>query len=264
MLLDMPVCKTFSQISRHVSVFQFMHRAKIPLPRYEEIRLRFEEAILSGAWPPGRRVPSERELVEEYGCARMTVNRALSALASAGLIVRRRRSGSFVATLNAQKSVGEIHDIEADVLKSGRHYHYVMLSRTIRAATKADIVRIGVKPAQQILAIKGLHFAAARPHVAEDRLVNLSAVPAMGRVDFRLISPGKWLFNEAPWSFGKHSIRAVSATPSDARRLDIAPGSPCLLVERTTWQARTPITAVRLLYPGDQHELIAEFSPSSQ
>ncbi|MGD9921668.1 MAG: histidine utilization repressor [Pseudorhodoplanes sp.] len=239
-------------------------RAKSSLPRYEEIRRRFEEAILSGAWPAGRRVPSERELVEEYGCARMTVNRALSALASAGLIVRRRRSGSFVATLNAQKSVGEIHDIEADVLKSGRHYRYLLLSRAVRRATSADRARIGVRSGQQILAVKGLHFAAGRPHVAEDRLVNLSAVPDIRSVDFNLISPGKWLFNEAPWSFGKHSIRAVCASAAEARQLDIASGSACLLVERMTWQGSTPITAVRLLYPGDQHELIAEFSPSSQ
>lgn len=239
-------------------------RAKSALPRYEEIRRRFEEAILSGVWPAGRRIPPERELVEEYGCARMTVNRALSELASAGLIVRRRRSGSFVATLNAQKSVGEIHDIEADVLKSGRHYRYLMLSRAVRRATRADCARMAVQPGRQVLAVKGLHFAAGRPHVAEDRLVNLSVVPQMARVDFNLISPGKWLFNEAPWSFGKHSIRAVCATMAEAKQLDVAPASPCLLIERMTWHGSRPVTSVRLLCPGDQHELIAEFSPSSR
>ena len=51
---------------------------------------------MSGEWAPGHRIPFEHELATEYGCSRMTVNKALSQLARAGLIERRRRSGSFV------------------------------------------------------------------------------------------------------------------------------------------------------------------------
>ena len=72
--------------------------ADLHLPRYAEIRRALEEAIMSGAWRPGRRVPSEHALMEQFGCSRMTVNKALSALAEAGLILRKRRSGSFVAS----------------------------------------------------------------------------------------------------------------------------------------------------------------------
>jgi GntR family histidine utilization transcriptional repressor len=41
----------------------------------------------------------------------MTVNKALSQLAKAGLIERRRRSGSFVRRPRSQAAVLEIHDI---------------------------------------------------------------------------------------------------------------------------------------------------------
>jgi cytochrome c-type biogenesis protein CcmF len=56
---------------------------------HQRIRADIQERILSGAWPPGHRVPAEHELMAEYGCSRMTVNKALSALAAAGLIDRR-------------------------------------------------------------------------------------------------------------------------------------------------------------------------------
>ena len=50
-----------------------------------------EGRILSGEWPPGYRIPFEHELTAQYGCSRMTVNKALSALVKKGLIERRRR-----------------------------------------------------------------------------------------------------------------------------------------------------------------------------
>ncbi|MDZ4372108.1 MAG: GntR family transcriptional regulator, partial [Phenylobacterium sp.] len=55
-------------------------------PLHQRIRGDIEARIRSGEWPPGYRVPFEAELMTEYGCARMTVSKAMSALADAGLI----------------------------------------------------------------------------------------------------------------------------------------------------------------------------------
>ncbi|MET3238677.1 DNA-binding FadR family transcriptional regulator [Bradyrhizobium japonicum] len=59
---------------------------------YKRIRADIENRILTGEWPPGHRIPFEHELVARYGCSRMTVNKALSELAQADLIERRRRA----------------------------------------------------------------------------------------------------------------------------------------------------------------------------
>ncbi|GAA3654151.1 UTRA domain-containing protein [Nonomuraea antimicrobica] len=56
-----------------------------------------EARIRSGQWGPGTRIPTEAGLCEEFGVSRITVQRALRDLADAGLIVRFRRRGSFVA-----------------------------------------------------------------------------------------------------------------------------------------------------------------------
>ena len=55
---------------------------------------RYRGQDLVGHWPPGHRVPFEHELMETYSCSRMTVNKVMSALADAGLVVRRRRAGT--------------------------------------------------------------------------------------------------------------------------------------------------------------------------
>ena len=78
---------------------------------HQRIRADIEKRILKGAWRPGHRIPFEHELMEQYGCARMTVNKAISSLVATGLIVRRRRVGSFVAEPRAHSAVLEIPDI---------------------------------------------------------------------------------------------------------------------------------------------------------
>ena len=83
---------------------------------HQRISLDLEANIRSGAWPPGFRIPFEHELTAQYGCARATVNKAVSALVAAGLIERRRRAGSFVARPHLQSAVLEIPDIQADAL----------------------------------------------------------------------------------------------------------------------------------------------------
>ena len=67
---------------------------------YATVKASLRERIARGGWQPGVRLPSERELVQEFGCARMTVHRALRELEEEGLIERRQGSGSFVAELH--------------------------------------------------------------------------------------------------------------------------------------------------------------------
>ena len=53
---------------------------------HQRISLDLEANIRSGAWPPGFRIPFEHELTAQYGFARATVNKAVSALVAVGLI----------------------------------------------------------------------------------------------------------------------------------------------------------------------------------
>jgi DNA-binding FadR family transcriptional regulator len=55
------------------------------------------EAIETGRWAPGRKMPTERELSSEFGIARNTVRRALKILENEGAIMRDVGRGTFVA-----------------------------------------------------------------------------------------------------------------------------------------------------------------------
>ena len=66
------------------------------LPKHETIRQTLSDAIASGQYELGARLPSESELVKTFAVSRPTVNRALREMQLAGIIERRAGSGSYV------------------------------------------------------------------------------------------------------------------------------------------------------------------------
>ena len=66
------------------------------IPLYYQLENLLREKILSGAFAPGDRIPTESDLIRRYGVSRITVRQALTALAGEGLIERRQGRGTFV------------------------------------------------------------------------------------------------------------------------------------------------------------------------
>jgi GntR family histidine utilization transcriptional repressor len=228
---------------------------------HQQILADIETRILSGEWPPGHRIPFEHELTARYKCSRMTVSKALTQLAGAGLIERRRKAGSFVMRPHSQSAVLEIHDVRAEVAALGLPYRFEIVSRQKRRATRADRALFGVGPSDSVLALTCRHDAAQRPFCLEERLINLSAAPEAADEPFAEISPGAWLVRRVPWTSAEHRISAAATRGETARALKIAEGLPCLVVERRTWSGEMPVTRVKLSYPGEAHELVARFTP---
>ena len=226
---------------------------------YKQIRLDIERQILTGEWPPGHRIPFEHELMVRYGCSRMTVNKALSELAQADLIERRRRAGTFVRRPKFLSAVLQITDIRAEITALGRSYGYELIQCSRRVANAADRARLGVRKTGKVIAIACRHSADSVPFAIEDRLIDLDAVPEAATADFAIEPPGSWLLHHVPWTEAEHAISAIVADEPAAAALDIAIGAPCLVIERHTWRSARPLTAVRLLYPGESHKLVARF-----
>lgn len=231
---------------------------------HERIMGDVEGRILSGEWPPGHRIPFEHELTQDYGCSRMTVNKALGELVKKGLIERRRRSGSFVTQPHAQSAVLEIQDIQREVQALGLIYAYRLDRRQLRAATAADQAMLGVEAGASVLSLTCRHFAADAPFCLEERVINVSTVPEAKDADFSTTGPGSWLLQMVPWSAAEHRIRAIAADKRVAEALAIPNGTACLVIERRTSNGQAYITHVKVTYPGDRHELVAQFMPSQQ
>ena len=223
-----------------------------PAPLHERIRREIEAQILSGAWPPGARVPGEIELMAQYQCARMTVNKALSALAHAGLVERRRRAGTFVARPRAQSMVLEITDLAREVTARGQDYAWQLLTRHAAQSALAEMPG-------PVLEVEGVHLADATPLAFEHRLISTAQVPAVLTANLTDTAPGTWLLAHVPWTEAENRISASATSPALARALNIAPGDPCLTVTRRTWRSGAPVTLVHQHFIAQRHELVARF-----
>jgi DNA-binding LacI/PurR family transcriptional regulator len=71
-------------------------------PKYKQIYTRLRSALANRDFAPGDKLPSENELVEQFGASRPTVSRALAQLESEGLVERKAGSGTFV---RAEKNI---------------------------------------------------------------------------------------------------------------------------------------------------------------
>jgi GntR family transcriptional regulator len=66
------------------------------VPRHLQIQRVLRWRIEAGEWDGGRPIPTEMELLTEFGVSRTTIREALGVLTREGLIVRHRGRGSFV------------------------------------------------------------------------------------------------------------------------------------------------------------------------
>ena len=233
----------------------------------ERIRADVEGRIRSGEWRPGDRIPFEHEFVAQYGCARATVGKALTSLARAGLIERRRKAGSFVAMPHVQSAALDIPDIGAVIAAQGEAYRFALADRAIRPVDPADPDQQRLGATGKLLWLKGTHFAGDTPFAAEDRAIALATVPEAADMDFDTLAPGSWLLGHVPWTHARHRIGAQAAGPW-GRPAGIPPAEACLVIERWTWKAtgsgEAPVTFARQVFPGRLHDLVADFAPAAR
>lgn len=202
-------------------------------------------------WPPGHVIPNEVDLAAEFGCARATVNRALRALAEAGLLERRRKAGTRVALHPVSRATVDIPVIRQEIGDQGKAYAYHLLSRETAPPAPWARAALGPVEADTCLHITALHTADGAPYVFEDRWINLTTVPDAATQHFDERSANEWLLATAPFTHGDISFSAAAASPVEASVMNTDPGTPVFVVERTTWDHGAAITAVRLCYaPG--------------
>lgn len=228
------------------------------LSLHDRIRQDIESKVMSGAWPPGHRIPYEHELMEQYDCSRMTINKALATLVERGLIERRKRAGSFVLAPKYHRAVFDLPDLRAQMISEGRAYDFDLTARIIREATASDRSHLNIS-AGEVLALGCTHFVDGKPYCLEDRIINLRQAPDARSAAFDEEPPSSWLFGHVPWSDAHHRISAINADVDAAQALGIRQDSACMVVERWTWRVEEKITYVRMIYPGSSFAIEAQF-----
>ncbi|MFT3663976.1 histidine utilization repressor [Piscinibacter sp.] len=234
-------------------------RAPRRLPS-KDIKASIRQRIADGGWQPGMKLPSERELVQQFGCARMTVHHALRELEDEGLIERRQGSGSYVARLHPISNVLRVRDIHEEIAERG-HLHVTRVLSVAREKAGAEVAAaMRLRKGSTVFHVRLVHLENGVAIQLEDRHVNPALAPGFMARDFTQVTPSHVLFEHAPLTEAEQVVEAVLADAEQARALEVPAGSALLRVSRRTVSQGAVASVARLYHPGTRYRLIGHFS----
>jgi len=228
---------------------------------YTRVKQHLKAGLATGRWPPGALMPSEAELVAEFGVSRMTVSRALRELQAEGLVDRTQGVGTFAAPLHKVSSTLTIHDLHDEIVARGHHHRATVHLQRQEAAPAALAEQLGLRAGSAVFHTLIVHAEDGVPLQCEDRYVNPAVAPRYLDNDFTQTTPTHVLFATTALWRAQYSIEAAHPTAQEAQLLGIAADTACLIMVRRTFTRDAPITIARLVHPGLRYTLQGEFQP---
>src|ERR1700722_2439502 len=106
------------------------------LPLYAQVENVLISRISNGSLPPGTRLPSEDELIQEYAVSRTTIRAAIQSLIQRGLVEIRRGTGTFVTHPKITQELTELTGFVEDMQALGRHATAKVIDQQVIAANQ--------------------------------------------------------------------------------------------------------------------------------
>ena len=213
--------------------------------RYLDIADDLRTRLGDGDFEKGR-LPSESTLSLTYDASRVTIRKALEALRDEGLIDAQQGLGWFASGDPLRQHLGRLGTIEAQLEASGVQSERHVLG--LRVVTAPARVR-SVLNVERVLRLVRLNLADGRPFA----LVTVWCPESLGGAFTReqLTANSFHDLLEVPLGHGIQTIAAAAAGDREAEELQIAPGSPVLVCERTTYDtAGRAVLLATYVFPG--------------
>ena len=237
------------------------HPIDASAPPFARVKHFLRQGLAQGQWLPGSLMPSESELMQQFGVSRMTVNRAIRELQAEGLVTRTQGVGTFAAALHRVSSTLRIQDVHEEIVARGHiHRAQVHLRRSERA-TQGVAEQLGIPVGSEVFHTLIVHHENGVPLQCEDRYVNPACAPHYLDEDFDRVTPTQHLFRHTALWRAQYQVEAANPTKQEARLLQIEPRAACLIMLRRTYTRDAVITLARLVYPGSRYSLAGEFNP---
>src|SRR3984957_4661595 len=116
------------------------------LPLYAQVESVIIGRISSGSLPPGTRLPSEDELIQEHAVSRTTIRAAIQSLVQQGLVEIQRGKGTFVTQPKITQELTELTGFVEDMQALGRQATAKVLDQQVVAADEVVAHHLALAP----------------------------------------------------------------------------------------------------------------------
>ena len=235
------------------------------LPRYYQLANILRESIAQGKFEAHQPIPSERQLENLYSVSRTTIRQAIALLIRQGFLYREHGRGTFVSPQKLQKGISELTSFTEDMKQRGIAPGQRILEIGYVAPPEQVRQRLELPAScERVLRIERLRLGDGVPMglqtsyyvLPEDQTITREELEQYGSIYKMLQEKFHLIPTEAD-----ETLEVTLATPREAALLQIPPGSPLLLSERTMYsQFRRVIEFVKILYRGDRYRYIAKLT----
>ncbi|MEY9871762.1 DNA-binding GntR family transcriptional regulator [Streptacidiphilus sp. MAP12-33] len=236
-------------------------------PAYVQIADDIRRQITDGALSAGDKLPSEQELMADYGVSRIVVRMAVEVLQNEGLVLKQQGRGTFVREQRPvrQRIMGDLYGkrptsspMKRAAEAQGRRSEWEYQSRRT-TATKAIAERLNIAASDPVMRTNYRFFAgeeAVMLSTSYEPLALTEGTPieqpeggAVTGVVPRFDSIGLNITHVT------EDVNARAPRPYEAEALDIAPGVPIMAIIRTYFVADRPVETCDIVVASDRYTL---------
>jgi GntR family transcriptional regulator len=205
-------------------------------PLYAKVRDQLIERIRSGAWKPGQLIPNEFEIAAEFGVSQGTARKAIEALASERLVLRRQGRGTFVVEHTPAHVMFRFFNIEDDESRPITPDSTRMRAEVTKPS-REERANLNLAASDGVIRIGRVRTRDGEPFITE--VIALPEKLFPGLVDLPAIP--NTLYDLFQRSYGILMMRtddrlnAVAADAEASERLGVAPGTPLLRIDRIAY-----------------------------
>jgi DNA-binding GntR family transcriptional regulator len=236
-------------------------------PAYAQIADDLRRQITDGALSAGDRIPSEQELMTDYGVSRIVVRMAIDVLQNEGLVTKQQGRGTFVREQRPlrKRVVGDLYakrptgsPMKRAAEAQGRRSEWEYQSRRT-TATKAIAERLNIEAGDEVMRTNYRFFADDEPimlSTSYEPLAITGATP-IEQPEGGMITGVVPRFDSIGL-FITHVVEDVNARaprPYEAESLGMAPGVPVMAISRTYFADQLRLETCDIVVAADRYTL---------
>ena len=229
------------------------------VPAYIRIHDAIKKEIDEGVWEIGQRLPSERDLADDYEVSRMTLRQAITLLVEEGILERRVGSGTYVASHRVQEKMRGTTSFTEIVRSQGKTPSSQLISYQRKTANEKEIQQLQLKATDTVVRMERVRFADNVPLVFEVASIPEKLIQSFNQEDitehfFQTLTDNGYEIGKS-----QQTIYAKNASERVANYLKVPKNHAVLALTQVSYFTDgRPFEYVHSQYVGDRFEFYLE------
>lgn len=228
---------------------------KHALPLYQQVKNVLVQRIQNKNWTPGELIPTEVELIQEFGVSRTTIRQAIMSLVQDELLEKRQGIGTIVKSQKLVGKLGRLAGFAEEAVVKGYQIDSKLLRTEIHDNLYFEKKILQLNEDDKVLVIERIRYANYEPIAYERtcwpiKIGNVFLGYDLNRAKYYQILEDEGIFLKK----AHETIIAVNATIYEAGLLGVSGGEALLEMTRIAFGIDDqPIEYTRTKYRSDRY-----------